>query len=43
MVNKSKKEMAYTMLDVSGMNAATTAQIIEKLNAVPQVIRVRVL
>ena len=43
MVNKSKKEMAYTMLDVSGMNAATTAQIVEKLNAVPQVIRVRVL
>ena len=41
--NKSKKEMAYTMLDVSGMNAATTAQIIEKLNAVPQVIRVRIL
>ena len=43
MVNKSKKEMAYTMLDVSGMNAAATAQITEKLNAVPQVIRVRIL
>ena len=43
MVNKSKKEMAYTMLDVSSMNAATIAQVTEKLNAVPQVIRVRVL
>lgn len=43
MVNKSKKEMAYTMLDVSGMNNAMAAEVTARLEAVPQVIRVRVL
>lgn len=43
MVNKSKKEVAYTMLDVSTMSAALVQQVTDKLNAVPQVIRVRVL
>ena len=40
MVNKSKKEMAYTMLDVTGgMDAA----LADQLAAIPSVIRVRVL
>jgi len=39
-VNKSKKEMAYTMLDVTGgMDAA----LADQLAAIPSVIRVRVL
>ena len=40
MVNKSKKEMAYTMLDVTGVTDGTLR---EKLAALPAVIRVRVL
>ena len=40
MVNKSKKEMAYTMLDVTG---AVNVQLAEKLSAIPAVIRVRIL
>ncbi len=40
MVNKSKKDMAYTMLDVTG---AVDAGIREKLAAIPAVIRVRLL
>jgi D-3-phosphoglycerate dehydrogenase len=40
MVNKSKKNMAYTMLDVTG---AIDPKMAEKLSAVPEVIRVRVL
>ena len=40
MVNKSKKNMAYTMLDVTG---AMTGELKEKLSAIPAVIRVRIL
>ena len=40
MVNKSKKDMAYTMLDVTG---AADAAMREKIAAIPAVIRVRVL
>ena len=40
MVNKSKKEMAYTMLDATG---AVNVQLAEKLSAIPAVIRVRIL
>ena len=40
MVNKSKKEMAYTMLDVTG---AVDQGLKDRLAAVPAVIRVRVL
>ncbi|MCI2046507.1 MAG: phosphoglycerate dehydrogenase [Faecalibacterium sp.] len=40
MVNKSKKDMAYTMLDVTG---AVDPQIAQKLAAIPAIIRVRVL
>jgi len=40
MVNKSKKDMAYTMLDVTG---AIDPKMTEKLAAVPAVIRVRLL
>ena len=40
MVNKSKKEMAYTMLDVTG---GLDAALADQLAAIPSVIRVRVL
>ena len=40
MVNKSKKNMAYTMLDATGAVGGTLA---EKLAAIPAVIRVRIL
>ena len=40
MVNKSKKNMAYTMLDATG---AVDARLSEKLSAIPAVIRVRIL
>ena len=40
MVNKSKKNMAYTMLDATG---AVNAALAEKLSAIPAVIRVRIL
>ena len=40
MVNKSKKNMAYTMLDATG---AVDAKLSEKLSAIPAVIRVRIL
>ncbi len=41
MVNKSKKDLAYTMLDVTG--ALDAASLREALSAIPAVIRVRVL
>ena len=40
MVNKSKKNMAYTMLDATG---AVDARLREKLSSIPAVIRVRIL
>ena len=40
MVNKSKKEMAYTMLDATG---AVDGALKQKLEALPSVIRVRIL
>ena len=40
MVNKSKKNMAYTMLDATG---ALDGRLAEKLAAIPAVIRVRIL
>jgi D-3-phosphoglycerate dehydrogenase len=40
MVNKSKKDMAYTMLDASG---AVEKRLAERLSAIEDVIRVRVL
>ena len=40
MVNKSKKNMAYTMLDATG---AVDARLSEKLSSIPAVIRVRIL
>ena len=40
MVNKSKKNMAYTMLDATG---AVDAALAAKLSAIPAVIRVRIL
>ena len=40
MVNKSKKNMAYTMLDATG---AVDRKLAEKLAAIPAVIRVRIL
>ena len=40
MVNKSKKDMAYTMLDATG---AVDGRLAEKLAAIPAVIRVRIL
>ena len=40
MVNKSKKNMAYTMLDATG---AVNGALAEKLSAIPAVIRVRIL
>ena len=40
MVNKSKKEMAYTMLDVTG---TTDGTLKGKLSGIPAVIRVRIL
>ena len=40
MVNKSKKNMAYTMLDATG---AVDGRLAEKLAAIPAVIRVRIL
>ena len=40
MVNKSKKNMAYTMLDATG---AVDDKLREKLSAIPAVIRVRIL
>ena len=40
MVNKSKKNMAYTMLDATG---AVDARLSEKLSNIPAVIRVRIL
>ena len=40
MVNKSKKNMAYTMLDATG---AVDGKLAEKLAAIPAVIRVRIL
>ena len=40
MVNKSKKNMAYTMLDATG---AVNAALADKLAAIPAVIRVRIL
>ena len=40
MVNKSKKNMAYTMLDATG---AVDKKLAEKLSAIPAVIRVRIL
>ena len=39
-VNKSKKNMAYTMLDATG---AVDKKLAEKLAAIPAVIRVRIL
>ena len=39
MLNKSKKDYAYTMLDVSGLNDA----VVEKIESNPDVIRVRVI
>jgi len=39
MMNKSKGEYAYTMLDVA---ASVTDEIVEKLNAIEGVIKVRV-
>ena len=38
--NKSKKNMAYTMLDATG---AVDGKLAEKLAAIPAVIRVRIL
>ena len=38
--NKSKKNMAYTMLDATG---AVDAALAAKLSAIPAVIRVRIL
>ena len=40
MVNKSKKDMAYTMLDATG---TFHPDLVEKLAALPKVVRVRVL
>ncbi|MBQ5755191.1 MAG: phosphoglycerate dehydrogenase, partial [Oscillospiraceae bacterium] len=40
MVNKSKKEMAYTMLDATG---AVPKDLVQKLEEIPYVIRVRIL
>ena len=40
MVNKSKKDMAYTMLDVTG---AIDGKMAQKLASIPAVIRVRIL
>ena len=40
MVNKSKKNMAYTMLDATGV---VDGKLAEKLAAIPAVIRVRIL
>ena len=40
MVNKSKKNMAYTMLDATGV---LDKKLAEKLSAIPAVIRVRIL
>ena len=40
MVNKSKKNMAYTMLDATG---AVDARLSEKLSSIPAIIRVRIL
>ncbi len=40
MVNKSKKNMAYTMLDATG---TVDARLSEKLSSIPAVIRVRIL
>ena len=40
MVNKSKKDMAYTMLDATG---TFHPDLVEKLSALPKVVRVRVL
>ena len=40
MVNKSKKNMAYTMLDATG---AVDGRLAEKLASIPAVIRVRIL
>lgn len=40
MMNKSKKEMAYTLLDVTG---PVSAQLAQRLAAIPSVVRVRVL
>ena len=40
MVNKSKKKMAYTMLDATG---AVNDALAAKLSAIPAVVRVRIL
>ena len=40
MVNKSKKEMAYTLLDATG---AVPADLAGQLAEIPSVIRVRIL
>ena len=40
MMNKSKKDMAYTLLDVTG---PVSAQLAQRLEAIPSVVRVRVL
>ena len=40
MTNKSKKEYAYTVIDIS--NEATD-EVVEKLNAMTDVLKVRVL
>ena len=40
MVNKSKKNMAYTMLDATG---AVNDALAAKLSAIPAVVRVRIL
>ena len=40
MMNKSKKDMAYTLLDVTG---PVSAQLAQPLEAIPSVVRVRVL
>lgn len=40
MMNKSKKDMAYTLLDVTG---PVSAQLAQQLEAIPSVVRVRVL
>ena len=40
MMNKSKKDMAYTLLDVTG---PVSSQLAQRLEAIPSVVRVRVL
>ena len=40
MVNKGKKDVAYTLLDVTG---PVSAQLAQRLEAIPSVVRVRVL